>query len=54
LPSIIEGYEPENIANGDETGLDIDKDVETEPDTRDIHALVQNFRESREGRQEEV
>jgi hypothetical protein len=28
-------------------------DVQTEPDTMDIDALVQNFRESRKGREEE-
>ena len=86
LPSIIQGYGPENIANGDETGLffralpnkslclkggncmneaafsncnaedyiNIDKDVQTEPDTMDIDALVQNFKESQKKREEEV
>jgi type I restriction-modification system DNA methylase subunit len=30
-----------------------DKDVQTEPDTMDINALVQNFRESQKEREEE-
>jgi hypothetical protein len=33
--------------------INIDKDVQIEPDTIDIDALVQNFRESRKGRGEE-
>ena len=84
LPFIIQGYGPENIANGDETGLfcsvenendqqdlqncmneaafsncnsedyiNIDKDVQTEPDTMDIDALVQNFRESQKKKERE-
>jgi len=31
----------------------IDKDVQTEPDTMDIDALVQNFRQSQKEREEE-
>jgi len=34
--------------------INIDKDVQTEPDTMDIDALVQNFRESQKVREEEV
>ena len=34
--------------------INIDKDVQTEPDTMDIDALVQNFRESQKEREEEV
>jgi hypothetical protein len=34
--------------------INIDKDVQTEPDTMDIDALVQNFRESQKIREEEV
>ena len=30
--------------------INIDKDVQTEPDTLDIDALVQNFRESQKER----
>jgi hypothetical protein len=33
--------------------INIDKDVQTEPDTMDIYALVQNFRESQKERQED-
>ena len=33
--------------------INIDKDVQTEPDTMDIDALVQNFRESQKEREEE-
>jgi len=33
--------------------INIDKDVQTEPDTVDIDALVQNFRESQKEREEE-
>ena len=33
--------------------INIDKDVQTEPDTMDIDALVQNFRESQKERDEE-
>jgi hypothetical protein len=33
--------------------INIDKDVHTEPDTKDIKALVQNFRGSRKGKDEE-
>jgi uncharacterized surface protein with fasciclin (FAS1) repeats len=33
--------------------ISTDKDVQTEPDTMNIHALVQNFREGRKGRQDE-
>ena len=33
--------------------INIDKDVQTEPDTMDIDALVQNFTESRKEREEE-
>ena len=32
--------------------INIDKDVQTEPDTMDIDALVQNFRESQKEREE--
>ena len=34
--------------------INMDKDVQTEPDTMDIDALVQNFRESQKIREEEV
>ena len=34
--------------------INIDKDLQTEPDTMDIDVLVQNFRESQKERQEEV
>ena len=33
--------------------INTDKDVQTEPDTMDIDALVQNFRESQKEREEE-
>jgi hypothetical protein len=33
--------------------IHIDKDVQTEPDTMDIDALVQNFRESKKEREKE-
>jgi hypothetical protein len=33
--------------------INIDEDVQTEPDTMDINALVQNFRGSGKGREEE-
>ena len=33
--------------------INIDKDVQTEPDTMDIDVLVQNFRESQKEREEE-
>jgi hypothetical protein len=33
--------------------INTDKDVQTEPDTMDIDALVQNFRESRKESEEE-
>jgi hypothetical protein len=33
--------------------INIDKDVQREPDTMDIDALFQNFRDSRKGREEE-
>ena len=33
--------------------INVDKDVQTEPDTMDIDALVQNFRESQKEREEE-
>jgi hypothetical protein len=33
--------------------INIDKDVQTEPDTMDIDASVQNFRESQKEREEE-
>ena len=33
--------------------IDIEKDVQTEPNTMDIDALVQNFRESQKEREEE-
>ena len=33
--------------------INIDKDVQTEPDTMDIDALVQNFKESQKEREEE-
>ena len=33
--------------------INIDKDVQTEPDTMDIVALVQNFRENQKEREEE-
>ena len=33
--------------------INIEKDVQTEPDTMDIDALVQNFRESQKEREEE-
>jgi len=36
-----------------ENYINIDKDVQTEPDTMDIDALVQNFRESQKEREEE-
>ena len=36
-----------------ENYINIDKDVQTEPDTVDIDALVQNFRESQKEREEE-
>ena len=32
--------------------INIDKDVQTEPDTMDIDALVQNFRQSQKEREE--
>jgi hypothetical protein len=38
----------------DEDYINIDKDVQTESDTMDIDALVQNFRESQKIREEEV
>jgi hypothetical protein len=34
--------------------INIDKDVQTEPDTMDMDALVQNFRESQNEREQEV
>ena len=34
--------------------INIDKDVQREPDTMDMDALVQNFRESQKEREEEV
>jgi hypothetical protein len=38
----------------DEDYINVDKDVQTEPDTMDIDALVQNFKESpKEGEEEE-
>ena len=33
--------------------INIDKDVQTEPDTMDIDAFVKNFRESQKEREEE-
>ena len=33
--------------------INVDKDVQTEPETMDINALVQNFRESQKEREEE-
>ena len=33
--------------------INVDKDVQTEPDTMDIDALFQNFRENQKERQEE-
>ena len=33
--------------------INLDKDVQTEPDTMDIDALVQNFKESQKEREEE-
>jgi len=33
--------------------INVDQDVQTEPDTMDIDALVQNFRESQKERDEE-
>jgi hypothetical protein len=33
--------------------INIDKDVQTEPDTMDIDVLVKNFRESKKEREEE-
>ena len=39
VPSIIQGYEPENIGNY----INIDKDVQTEPDTMDIGCVSSEF-----------
>ena len=36
-----------------ENYINVDKDVQTEPGTMDIDALVQNFRESQKEREEE-
>ena len=33
--------------------INLDKDVQTEPDTMDIDALVQNFKESKKERDKE-